>query len=68
MVDTLGDSLPHEQARVRAMKAQYEALGVSGQLGALMMEQALRAADEAVISGDLAAMIVAYKELQTFTD
>jgi hypothetical protein len=32
--------------------------------GAAMIEQSLRAADKAVMSGDLVAMIAAYKDLK----
>ena len=46
-VETLGDALPKEMARVREV-----------------IEQDLRAADAAVMSGDVVAMLKAYKTLQ----
>ena len=55
-------------ARVREVLGHYKELGTAGKFGALMIEIALQKADEAVISGDLAAMIVAYKDLKGIED
>lgn len=63
-MDTLGDALPQEQARVREVLGYYKEIGPAGAFGALMIEQALQRADKAVMSGDLVAMLAAYKELK----
>jgi hypothetical protein len=62
---SLGDELPKEMARVREVKRVYESLaGGSGLLAAGLMEASLQAADKAVISGDVVAMIQCYQDLQ----
>lgn len=61
---SLGDAMPLEQARVREVIALYRSLGPSGAPAAYLMEQDLAAADRAVMSGDVAQMIVAFKKLQ----
>lgn len=63
-METLGDALPKEQARVREVLGHYKAIGPAGMLGAAMIEQSLRLADAAVASGDVVAMIAAYKDLE----
>ena len=62
--ETLGDALPKEQARVRALLAVYHGLGPTGAFGAAMLEKALRQADAANISGDVVALIKSYEELR----
>lgn len=64
MTSSLGEELPKEQARVRRLLVEYTALGPVGAFGATFIEQALGAADQAVMRGDLAAMITAYKDLK----
>lgn len=65
---TLGTALPEEMARVRALKSTYEALdGGVGRPAAYMMEMSLRAADQAVMSGDVVAMLRCYEDLKGFT-
>jgi hypothetical protein len=66
--NTLGDALPKECARVRELQAQYLAIGLGGLFGYLAMANSLKAADQAMIEGDLPAMIAAYQDLQTWTD
>ena len=61
---TLGEALPEEQARVRELLGVYKGLGRNGAFGAAMLEQALKRADSATISGDLEAMIRSYQELK----
>ena len=67
-IKTLGDELPKEQARVRELILQYRdpLLNGAGNLAALMMEQSLRRADEAIMSGDLGLMIAAYQDLKEY--
>ena len=62
--DTLADALPAEMARVRQVLAQYREIGAAGALGAVFIESDLRAADTAVMSGDVVAMLRALKALQ----
>lgn len=64
MTDTLGDALPREMARVREVLAIYHSIGPSGKFGAFMIEQSLQAADKAVMSGDVVAMLGAYQDLK----
>ena len=61
---TLGDEFPREQARVRELLGTYREIGPAGVFGATMLEAALREADEAAISGDLAWMIRVYANLK----
>jgi len=67
-VETLGDALPKEQARVRVILGHYREIGTPGIFGAAMIEQSLQEADQAVMSGDLIRMIAAYKDLQEIHD
>jgi len=63
-MDTLGEKLPEEQARVREVLGYYKEIGPAGVFGATMIEQSLRKADEAVMSGDVVSMIAAYNDLK----
>jgi hypothetical protein len=60
---SLGEALPAEQARVRELLAEYKAIP-QGAFVATLIEQSLKKADEAVISGDVVAMIAAYEDLK----
>jgi hypothetical protein len=66
-IDTLGDALPREQARVRRLLEQYIAIGPAGAFGAAMMRQSLARAEQAAISGDVIAMLQAHEDLKTYT-
>jgi hypothetical protein len=61
---TLGDALPKEIARVREVLGHYKELGPVGMFGAMFIEQDLQAADKAVMSGDVVAMLQAFEELK----
>lgn len=63
-METLADALPKEMARVREVLGQYKEIGPSGMFGAAFIEQDLRAADRAVMSGDVVEMLKAYKKLK----
>lgn len=63
-ITTLGDALPAEMARVRVVLGHYKEIGPVGAIGALFIEQDLRAADKAVMSGDVVAMLCAYETLK----
>ena len=67
-METLGGALPKEQARVREVLAHYKAIGREGEFAALVIESALAYADQAIIHGDLALMIRAYKGLQSIQE
>jgi hypothetical protein len=68
MMETLADALPKEQARCRELLGIYKEIGPAGMFGALMIETALREADQAVMSGDVAAMRWAYEKLKGFKE
>ena len=61
---SLVEEMPKEQARVREVLSHYKAIGRPGMFGAMMIEESLRAADEAAISGDVIAMLHAYNDLK----
>ena len=63
-METLADALPKEMARVREVLGYYKAIGPVGMLGAAFIEQDLRAADAAVLSGDVVAMLRAFDALK----
>ena len=63
-IKSLGEALPEEQARVREVLKAYHDIGPPGVFGATMIEQSLVAADQAVISGDIVAMVRAYQDLK----
>ena len=65
-METLADALPKEMARVRTVLGYYKEIGPAGRIGALMIEQSLQWAAEAVMSGDVAKMIAAYKDLRFY--
>lgn len=69
-MSSLGEELPKEQARVRALVLQYRDpdLNGAGVFAATMMERDLAFADKAVMSGDVIAMIEAYKALKAWGD
>lgn len=62
--ETLGDALPKEMARVRVVLGHYKELGQVGAIGAMFIEQDLKAADLAVMSGDVVQMLRAYETLK----
>ena len=63
-METIGDALPKEMARVREVLGHYREISPAGVFGATFIELDLREADRAVMSGDVVAMIVALKKLQ----
>lgn len=67
---TLGEALPEEQARVRELIRIYRdpVLRGAGEFTARLMEVDLQAADKAVMSGDVAAMINAYNTLKEWKE
>ena len=67
MEKSLGEALPEERARVRVVRGHYREIGPAGTFGAVMIEQSLAAADRAVMSGDVVAMLRAYQDLRDIT-
>lgn len=63
-METLADALPKEMARVREVLGYYKEIGPAGMVGAAFIEQDLRAADAAVMSGDVVAMLRAFEALK----
>jgi hypothetical protein len=61
---SVGEDFPKQQARARELLKAYREIGPAGRFGALMIEQALRRADEAAISGDVVAVLRSYQELK----
>ena len=64
MSEALGEGFPKEQARAREVLGYYREIGPAGAFGAAMIEDVLRRADEAAISGDLPMMIRVYQEMK----
>lgn len=63
-METLADALPKEIAHVREVLGHYRDIGPAGMFGAAFIEQDLKRADQAVMSGDLIAMIAALNALR----
>lgn len=67
-METLAEALPKEQARVRKVLGYYKEIGSAGMFGSTTIEQSLVKADEAVMSGDVVAMMKAYEDLKQIED
>jgi hypothetical protein len=66
-VDTLGDALPREMARVRdELMPAYREIGPGGFFALTLMKRALDGATQALAEGDVVAMLHWYKELKDF--
>lgn len=67
-MESLGEALPKEQARVRELILQYRdpIMCGTGAFVAAMMENSLRGADQAVMRGDVVAMLRAYEDLKGY--
>lgn len=67
-IDTLGDALPREVARVRdEVLPAYLEIGPPGQFAAAMMRRDLDAASKAMIEGDTVEMIRVYESLKGYS-
>jgi hypothetical protein len=64
MSESLAEALPQEMARVREVLGLYKQIGPAGMFGVAMIEQDLREADQAVMSGDIVRMLRAYEALK----
>jgi len=68
-METLGDALPKEMARVRdVLMPMYQAVGPAGGFALAMMRASLGRATKALAQGDLPTMIAAYEELKSFKE
>jgi hypothetical protein len=63
-MSSLGEEFPKEQARCRELLREYYKIGPAGRFGAAMIEQTLKDADQAVLSGDVVEMLQAFKKMQ----
>ena len=66
-METLDVALLKEQTRVRELVALYASIP-AGAMAAKMMQRSLAKAEQAVMSGDVAGMIAAYKDLKEYTE
>lgn len=66
-VDTLGDALPREMARVRDEVLPFYTPAVNGQFAAALMRKSLDDAAKALAEGDVVAMLAAYENLKGFS-
>jgi hypothetical protein len=64
MMETLADALLKEMMRVREILGHCNEIGPAAMFCAAFIEQDLRAADAAVMSGDVVAMLQSYKTLK----
>lgn len=64
--ETLAQALPRECSRARELLAIYKEIGPAGMFAAACIEHDLRAADQAMVSGDVVAMINAYRALEAY--
>ena len=66
-METLGDALPKEKARVRdVLMPQYQSIGPAGGFALTLMRTCLDGATKALAEGDLPSMIRYYNELKDF--
>ena len=64
-VDTLGEALPREMARVRdKVMPAYVEIGPAGAFGLAMMRRDLDEAARALAEGDVVAMVRVYQSLK----
>lgn len=61
---SVGEDFPKQQARVREVLGQFKEIGPAGAIGASLIEHSLRQADEALASGDILKILVAYDALR----
>lgn len=66
--ESLAETLPREQARVRELILIYREIGPAANFAIMMMERSLQAADQAAISGDVIAMLRALEDLRGFKE
>lgn len=62
--DTLGEALPREIERCQELLEIYKSLGPVGAFGHAMISADIKAAQRAMMEGDVAAMIRCYQKLK----
>lgn len=68
-METLGDALPKQMARVRdKLMPMYLSAGPAGGFALALMRDALDRAAKAMAEGDLPKMILAYQDLKDFKE
>lgn len=66
---SVGEALPDEIARVTKLIAIYASLpGGAGRFAIAMMQRAIKSAADAMVGGDVVAMVRAYDELKGFKE
>lgn len=65
-MDTLGDELPKEMARVRDLIPIYDSIGPAGSFGVAMIKTSLDLAAKALAEGDVVKMMRAYQDLKEY--
>lgn len=66
-IQTLGDELPREMARVRdKVMPAYQSIGAAGTFALTMMRADLDAAAKALAEGDVVAMLRTYQSLKGY--
>lgn len=63
-MSSMGEEYPKEQARVREILGHYKAIGPAGAFGAAWIEEVLKRADLAAMSGDVLQVIRSFQEMQ----
>jgi hypothetical protein len=63
-MSSVGIEFSLEQTRVRELLGEYKAIGSAGAFGSMMIEQVLRRAEKAAISGDIIEILKSYEELK----
>jgi hypothetical protein len=63
-MSSVGIEFSLEQTRVRELLGEYKAIGSAGAFGSMMIEQVLRRAEKAAISGDITEILKSYEELK----
>ncbi len=65
---TLAEELPRQQGRCRTILERAVEIGPNGAFLAAMLRQSLARAEAAAAAGDIAAMIVALHDLQSYSE
>ena len=66
-MDTLGDALPKEMARIRdEVMPVYQSIGNAGQPALMMMRASLDEAAKAMAEGDIVAMVRSYEDMKGY--
>ena len=61
---SLGEDFPKQQERCRTLLGLYREIGPPGAFGAACIEDVLRRADRAAMSGDVVEMIRVFQEME----